>query len=239
MIDLQHLPIIGHRPDPERHRKFVLVAFEKSGTVGREFSTIPGVYVLTCDIQEPYEHWPIGPDAGHYTGDVYDVLNLGWDAIIAHPPCTYMTNAGAWCLHRPDKFPDRWQQLQDAAIMFWDVLHAEGCPLIAVENPVMVKYAKWIVGRDQDFTFQPFHHGDPISKLTCIWSRGLPKLKKTEVLNKADYGGYWENQTPSGQNKLGPSADRGDRRSDFSPRVARAMRDQWMPYILGEKGATA
>lgn len=220
-------------PLPQAHHKyFILIACEKSQTVGREFANIKDAYVLTCDIQAAYESDALPPNMAHYQGDIFDVLHAGWHLMIGHPPCTYLTNAAAWCLHRPDQFPERWDQLRDGAIFFWDLLNAP-IPLIAIENPVMVGYAKLIIGRGQDCTFQPYHHGDPVSKQTCLWLKGLPSLKPTDKLDKPS-AGHWENQTPSGQNKLSPSADRGDLRSDFSPRVARAMRDQWEPILLAQ-----
>lgn len=206
--------------------KFVLVACEKSGTVARAFSRLPGVYAMSCDIQPAYPTWN-GP---HYHGDVFDVLYAGWDMMIAHPPCTYMSNSGAWCLHRPDLFPGRWAQLYDAAVFFWDLLNAP-IPLVVAENPVMVRYAKWVIGEDQSCSFQPYEHGVPESKRTCLWLRNLPPLVPSNVLPKPA-SGHWDNQTPSGQNKLGPSADRGDLRSDFHPEVADAMAAQWGPILM-------
>jgi hypothetical protein len=99
-------------------------------------------------------------------------------------------------------------------------------PKICIENPIPHKYALGIIGRKYDQIIQPWQFGHPESKATCLWLKGLPKLKPTNVLKKPECG-YWENQTPSGQNKLGPSEDRGDIRSRTYNGIANAMATQW------------
>jgi len=102
-------------------------------------------------------------------------------------------------------------------------------PYIAVENPIMHKYAKEIIGHGYDFSAQPYEFGEPKSKRTCFWTKNLPELEPTDRLEKK--GDTWENQTPSGQNKLGPGDDRGKKRSEFFPGMAEAMAKQWGEVI--------
>lgn len=142
--------------------------------------------------------------------------------MIAHPPCTYLANSGVHWLHRD---PGRWKFMDDGAKFFKMLLNAD-IPKIAVENPVMHKYAVAVIGRKHDQTIQPYEFGHPESKRTCLWLKGLPKLESTNVLSKPQ-SGKWNNQTPSGQNKLGPSADRWKLRSVTYQGIADAMAEQW------------
>jgi len=96
-------------------------------------------------------------------------------------------------------------------------------PRIAIENPVGIMSTKW---RKPDQIIQPWQFGHPESKKTCLWLKGLPLLKPTKILPMPKCG-YWENQTPSGQNKLGPSEDRARVRATTYTNVASAMAKQW------------
>jgi hypothetical protein len=195
----------------------VLVACEFSGIV-RDAFIAAGHNAMSCDLLPTERPGP------HYTGDVREVIGPEWDLMIAHPPCTYLANSGAHWLHRQE---GRWEKMRAGAEFFRLLLDAP-IPKIAIENPVMHKYAVAIVGRRQDQTIQPFEFGHPESKRTCLWLKNLPQLRSTEVLSKPDCG-YWENQTPSGQNKLGPSPDRWKQRSTFYRGWADAMVAQWGP----------
>lgn len=199
----------------------VLVACEFSGTV-RDAFRAAGHEAVSCDLL-PTD--ALGP---HYQGDARDLLEPGrWDLLIAHPPCTYLANSGAHWLHRQQ---GRWPKMEAGARFFRQLLHAP-VPHVAVENPVMHKYAVAIVGRRQDQTIQPYEYGHPESKRTGLWLKNLPHLQPTHVLPKPERG-YWDNQTPSGQNKLGPSPDRWKQRSTFYTGWAAAMARQWGPYVL-------
>lgn len=193
----------------------VLVACEYSGVV-RDAFIAKGHDALSCDLL------PTESPGPHYVGDVRDILyQQNWDILIAHPPCTRLTNAGVRWLHERNL----WDEMKDAAQFFKMFLDAP-VPKIAVENPVMHKYAVEIVGRKHDFSIQPYQFGHPESKRTCFWLKGLKPLLPTNILTKPP-SGYWDNQTPSGQNKLGPSADRWKLRSATYPGIAAAMADQW------------
>lgn len=198
----------------------VLIACEFSGVVRDAFRAM-GHDAVSCDLLPSERPGP------HLQGDVLQYLGDGWDLMIAHPPCTYLTNSGVWCLHR-DK--DRWGKMRDGAALFKALLNAD-IPRVAVENPIMHKYAVKIIGRRQDQVIQPWQFGHPESKGTGLWLKGLPKLKPSKILQKPE-AGHWNNQTPSGRNKIGPSPDRWKLRSITYPGIAEAMAYQWGERLI-------
>lgn len=185
----------------------VLVACEFSGTVRRAFRQL-GHDAWSCDLL------PAEDDGPHILGDVRQVLNDGWDLMIAHPPCTHLAVSGARHFHRK-------QAEQAEALEFVRTLLDAPIPRIALENPVSVISSRI---RKPDQIIQPWQFGHPESKKTCLWLKGLNPLRHTDVLHDR---GRWENQTPSGQNKLGPSPDRWKIRSKTYPGIAHAMATQW------------
>lgn len=193
----------------------VLVACEYSGTV-RDAFTRAGHNAWSCDIL------PTESSGQHYTGDVRDMLHWDWDLLIAHPPCTYLTNSGVSWLHKRE---DRWSQLQAGVKFFQLFQNQPHIHRIAIENPIPHKYARIHIGK-YDQTIQPYQYGHPESKRTCLWLKNLPLLTPTHILDKPERG-YWDNQTPSGQNKLAPSPDRWKIRSTFYTGWAEAMAQQW------------
>lgn len=193
----------------------VLVACEFSGTV-RDAFIEAGHDAVSCDLL------PTESPGPHIEGDVLDVLDSGWEMMIAHPPCTYLTNSGVRWLHER---PERWAKL-DAASRFFRALLGAPVPMIAVENPLPHKYAVERIGRSYDQKIQPYEFGHPESKLTCFWLKGLPPLLPTDLLVRPS-NGHWNNQTPSGQNRLAPGPDRWKERSRFYEGVATAMASQW------------
>lgn len=194
----------------------VLVACEFSGTV-RDAFIAAGHDAISCDLLPSERPGP------HCVGDVSElILNEEWDMMIAHPPCTYLANSGVSWLERQ---VGRKEKMIEAALFFKFLLNAE-IPRVAVENPVMHGYAVKIIGRKQDQTIQPYEFGHPESKRTGLWLVNLPLLKPTNVLTKPKRG-YWDNQTPSGQNKIGPSETRWMERSRFYTGWATAMAEQW------------
>jgi len=184
----------------------VLVACEFSGVV-RDAFIERGHDALSCDFLDSDRPAP------HYQGDVRDILGDGWDLMIAHPPCTFLAVSGArW-------FKDREIEQQEALEFVALLLTAE-IPKIALENPVGVISSRI---RKPDQIIQPWQFGEDASKKTCLWLKNLPKLVSTDVIQKKVYA----NQTPSGQNKLGPSPDRAKLRSITYMGIANAMADQW------------
>lgn len=190
----------------------VLVACEYSGRV-RDAFIAKGHQAMSCDLL------PTDVEGPHYQGDVFDIINDGWDLMIAHPPCTYLSSSG---LHWNKRRPERARMTEDA-IEFVKRLMGVSIPKIALENPVGCLSSKF---RKPDCIIQPFHHGHPESKATCLWLKDLPLLQPSQMIDKP-VSGHWANQTPSGQNKLGPGVDRWKIRSTTYHGIAKAMADQW------------
>ena len=192
----------------------VLVACEYSGAV-RDAFTAAGHYAMSCDLL------PTESPGPHYRGDVMDVVRNGWDLMIAHPPCTYLTNSGVRWLYTT---PTRWQQLIDGAVFFRSLLEAP-IPRIAVENPVMHGWAQKIVGRRQDQVVQPWMFGHPERKGTGLWLKNLPRLEPTDDVSVAMAALSRREQHRI--HFLPPTADRWKIRSSTYPGLAAAMAEQW------------
>lgn len=194
----------------------VLVACEYSGRV-REAFRKAGHSAISCDLL-PAEQDSIY----HYQGDVFDIINDGWDLMIAHPPCTYLSVSG---LHWNNKIEGREQETEKALAFVRKLLRAP-IPKIALENPVGIISTRLY---KPDQIIQPYQFGDDASKKTCLWLKGLPLLKPTKYIEPRMVNGKprWGNQTDSGQNKLGPSEDRWKERSRTYQGIADAMGEQW------------
>jgi len=186
----------------------ILIACEYSGIV-RDAFIRRGHDAVSCDLL------PSDSDGPHITGDVFDLLDRRWDMMIAFPPCTHLSVSGArWF---PAKRADGRQQ---AGIdFFMDMINAP-IERIAVENPVGIMSSHY---RRPNQIIQPWMFGEDASKKTCLWLKNIPPLKPTDLLVKDIYS----NQTPSGQNKLGPSPDRAMVRARTYRGIAEAMADQW------------
>tara|TARA_R110002124_G_C8684242_1_gene492416 strand:+ start:49 stop:648 length:600 start_codon:yes stop_codon:yes gene_type:complete len=191
----------------------VLVACEQSGVVRDAFRN-KGCDAYSCDILPNNSEF-------HIQDDVLKHLDEGWDLMIAHPTCTYLCNSGVHWLH---KDPSRWDKLAEARGFFNSLLNC-GIPKLCVENPIPHKYAKDGDNGIGQYTqiIQPYQFGEDASKATCLWLKNLPKLIPTNIIKKKRYA----NQTPSGQNKLGPSNDRWKLRSRTYEGIAEAMANQW------------
>jgi hypothetical protein len=196
----------------------VLVACEHTGTVRDAFRS-RGHDAWSADLLPSQ-----GP---HHHGDVRDILHDGWDLMIAHPPCTHLAASGAgWTSHHP-----RRKQIgvrygltrviaQRKDLDFVRELLTAPIERIAVENPVSVISTRI---RPPDQTIQPWMFGHPEAKATCLWLKNLPTLRPTLVILQDRY----VNQTPSGQNRLPPTGNRGLLRARTYPGIADAMADQW------------
>lgn len=186
-----------------------------------------GVFrVISCDIEAADD----GEAVDHYEGPVQDLLALEWDLIVAHPPCTYLSNSGVSWLNRQE---GRWKLMEDGCAFFSLFLH-HPCKHVAIENPIMHGYAVNIIGRKYDQIIQPWQYGHDASKATCLWLKGLPLLHSTKIVEPTMVNGraVYANQTPSGQNKLGPSPDRAKLRSETYQGIAEAMANQWIGVLL-------
>lgn len=190
----------------------VAVLCEFSGTVREAFSKL-GHDAVSCDLL------PTERPGNHIVGDLKQHDWSGFDLIIAHPPCTYLSSSG---LHWNKRIAGR-DELTNEAVEFVRFIMNLPCERIAIENPIG-RISSAI--RKPDQIIQPFQFGHPESKQTCLWLKGLPKLVPTNILEKPA-SGRWNNQTKSGQNKLPPSKDRWKKRSVTYQGIADAMAFQW------------
>lgn len=192
----------------------VLIACEYSGKVREAFRKL-GHDAWSCDLLPADDNSPY-----HYQGDVFDIIDQGWDLMIAHPPCTYLTNAGVSWLYRKE---GRWDDMRDGAEFFRRLLNAP-IPKIAVENPIMHKYAVEIIGRRQDQVIQPWMFGHMEQKATCLWLKGLPELKPTNNVKEEML--KLPKTVAQRLHYLPPSKDRWKIRSETYQGIADAMASQ-------------
>ena len=195
----------------------ILVAYESSGTV-REAFRKAGHNAWSCDLQ------PADDGSNyHFQGDVEEWISdpviKRWDLIIMHPPCTALCVSGN--AHYGTGKPKHQQRIDaiEYTLRMFELAKANA-DRVCMENPVGVlpiKASQYI---------QPFEHGHAESKKTGLWLHNLPCLRPTRLMYKPACG-YWDNQTPSGQNKLGPSPDRWKVRSKTYSGIAQAIADQW------------
>jgi hypothetical protein len=184
----------------------VLVACEYSGTV-RDAFIAKGHDAISCDLL------PTDVPGPHYQGDVFDIIDDGFDLMIAHPPCTYLCNSGVRWLHTD---PERWNHMREGAEFFRRLLDAP-IPRKAIENPIMHKYAVEIIGRRQDQVVQPWWFGHGETKATGLWLEGLPPLIATNVVEGRE----------GRIHKMPPGPDRWKHRSTTFEGIALAMASQW------------
>lgn len=225
----------------------VLIACEESQRVCIEFRKL-GHEAYSADIQEPSGGHP----EWHVKGDVLNILNGGefstmdgaehsvdkWDLLIAHPPCTYLSNAGARWLYKNINGKtyiekERFEKGMDGKEFFMKCYNAK-CQHIAVENPIpsaiyyMPPYSQVI---------QPFEYGHPYSKKTCLWLKGLPELKPTALITEykpyCTSGSYTKTHDAryKGASRRGGSAKS---RSKTFQGIAQAMAQQWSAYLTGQ-----
>lgn len=156
----------------------VLVACEFSGTVRDAFAKL-GHDAWSCDLE------PSETPGQHYQGDVIDIIADGWDLMIAHPPCTYLTVTGnKW--FKPeyaDRFPTRHQDREDAKKFFMSLVNAP-IEKIAIENPIGIMSTFY---RKPDQIIQPWQFGHEATKSTCLWLKRLPLLKHTNIVSKGEF----------------------------------------------------
>lgn len=193
----------------------VLVACEYSGRV-RDAFIAAGHDAMSCDLL------PTDATGPHYQGNVLDIINGGWDLMVAHPPCTYLSVSGMHWTTRGLRDP----QLTEDALDFVRKLLDAPIEMIALENPVSVISSRI---RKPDQIINPYEFGHDASKKTCLWLKNLPKLASTNLIEPRIINGRkrWGNQTDSGQNKLAPSDDRWKIRSETYKGIAEAMANQW------------
>lgn len=209
----------------------VLVACEESQRVCTEFRKL-GHEAYSCDI-EPcsggHPEWHIQDDVlpllnGNcdfktVNGDMHNLIGK-WDLIIAHPPCTYLSNAGARFLYPKGVLNEYRLKLGLEAKVFFMKIYNADCEKIAIENPIpskvygLPKYTQ---------TIQPYEFGHPYQKKTCLWLKGLKPLQPTDVLPKekrqsTKIAGNWFNKG---------GKERQKNRAKTFPGIAKAMAEQW------------
>jgi len=189
----------------------VLVACEFSGIV-RDAFIARGHDAVSCDLLPTERPGP------HIQGDVLEILDQGWDMILAFPPCTYLCNSGVRWLYNPDgsRNEARWAKMIQGALFFKRILDAD-CEKIVAENPIMHKYAVEIIGCKQDQIIQPWQFGHGETKATCLRIKGLPLLEPTNIVDGRE----------ARVHKMSPGKDRGRLRSITYQGIANAMAAQW------------
>jgi len=189
----------------------VLVACEFSGTVRDAFTKI-GHDAWSCDLL------PTESKGNHYQGDVLDILDQGWDLMIAHPPCTFLCVPGA---HYLNKQPGRYEKMI-AAREFFMILKNSNIAKICIENPLPNKKAML---PKYDQIIQPWQFGEEFSKRTCLWLKNLSPLKYTKVMeNKGDR--YIRKDGTTSNSKWYAKANQKERSKTFQG-IADAMAEQW------------
>jgi hypothetical protein len=199
----------------------VLVACEYSGVV-RDAFIAKGHDAMSCDLL------PTDREGPHYQGDVFDIINDGWDLMIAHPPCTYLTYAATRHWNKPGR-----EELRNEALKFFLDLYVADIPKVAVENPVGYVNTVW---RKPDQIIHPYYFGDPVQKRTCLWLKNLPlldysktKLPKPEPIYICK-GEKRKGKAINWVEGLGGSSKENPRwkiRSTTFQGIANAMAEQW------------
>jgi hypothetical protein len=212
----------------------VLIACEESQRVCIAFRK-KGHEAYSCDIlpcSGGHPEW-------HIQGDVLEHLNDGWDMMIAHPPCTYLTVTGNSWFYNPNdkhlpmsersphpKFPNR-RNDQKEAIEFFKKLYNSDIPKIAVENPVGVMSTLF---KKPSQIIQPYYFGDSFSKKTCLWLKGLPLLTPTEIVSSGERITYKSGKRCAkwfADAAKYPPEERTKIRNKTFQGIADAMADQW------------
>ena len=189
----------------------VLIACEYSGTVRDAFAA-KGHDAWSCDIL------PTESKGNHIQDDVLKHLYKGWDMMIAHPPCTYLSNAGARYLYPKGKLNEDRYKLGLKAKEFFMALYNAPINKICVENPIP---SKIFALPKYNQTIQPYEYGHPFQKKTCLWLKNLLKLEPTNIIFKRQstkIPGNWFNKG---------GKERQKNRSKFFKGIAQAMENQW------------
>ncbi len=209
----------------------VLIGCETSGEMRRAFTAL-GHDAKSVDLLPADDR-----SNRHIVGDVRDHLHEGWDLLaVMHPPCTRLCNSGVRWLHTPPpgRTPEEmWAELDEGAALFSACWNAP-IPRVAVENPVMHKYARErIQNYQKPQIVQPWWFGEQAFKATGFYLRGLPPLQPTAKLVPPKPGTD-EHKVWSAVHRAPPGPDRWKFRSKTFPGIARAAAEQWGGYALEE-----
>ena len=199
----------------------ILIACEESGIVTTEFRKL-GHDAWSCDLMETSGGHP----EWHIRGDVVSILTAGWAMMIAHPPCTHLSNAGARHLYPKRVLSTERLRLGLCAKDLFMALYDAPIDKICIENPIpsrifgLPPYSQII---------QPYEHGHALQKRTCLWLKNLPLLVPTRVVGNSQstkVAGNWFNKG---------GKDRQRNRAKTFPGIAAAMAEQWAPLVTGDR----
>lgn len=218
----------------------ILVACEESQTITKEFRKL-GHEAYSCDLlpcSGGHPEW-------HYQCDVFNIINDGWDMMIAHPPCTYLAGSSVqWLSHPEDKhlsfderrvhpkYPNRRQDMIDS-IEFVKRLYDAPIEHIAIENPVGLLNSRW---RKPDQIVQPYLFGDEATKTTCLWLKNLPLLFPTQIVGKGERTIFASGKShpkwyADALSKAKTKQERQTLRSKTFHGMAKAIAEQWSKYV--------
>lgn len=204
----------------------VLIACEESQEVCKAFREL-GHEAYSCDILEcsgGHPEW-------HIQGDVLEIINKDWDLIIAHPPCTFLTNAAARHLFPAGKLnKERFQKGLEAKEFFMKLFNAR-CEKIVVENPTPSRIFEL---PEYSQVIHPYYFGDPAMKRTCLWIKGLPNLEHPEAKTLEKPAAVYVNKKGKRINfvdAMGSGKNRAKNRSKTFPGIAKAMAEQWGKFV--------
>ena len=235
----------------------VLVACEESQAVCIAFRNL-GYKAFSCDIlpcSGGHPEWHIQDDVMNVLRhDIISPFTTEWDMVIAHPPCTFLTVSNTYMNRGCSKYTaEQAKKFRTEAIMFFEFFTHLKNRFVCIENPIGIMSTLY---RKPDQIIQPWEYGHPESKATCLWLKGLPLLKPTELAKFTQYrckcgnvfdaelGKYgccgsaakprWNNQTKGGQNKLPPSPQRAELRAKTYPGIAAAIAFQYTSFIKSD-----
>ena len=206
----------------------VLVACEFSGIVREAFAK-KGHDAMSCDLLSTEQ------PGNHYQGDVRDILDEGWDLMIAHPPCTFLANSGARWLYTKDEFGNRvidlnrMYEVKMGADFFLELYNAN-IKRICIENPIQHKTARIMINKPYTQIVRPYQFGENSTKATCLWLKKLPKLHPTNIITPEKhttktgkvYDKWWFETC-----LISDLKERAKVRSKTFQGIAEAMAEQW------------
>ena len=223
---------------------YALVLCETSGQV-RDALAKQGAIAYSCDVLEDRS----GDGKMHLQCDAFEALDIRvWDIVIAHPPCTFLTTSAAWAFHDKPMFKGKPRNIKpgtligkkrrdarEKAVQFVkDIYNHPNAKRVCIENPKGFLSTMWMKYTQ---LIQPYNFGHDASKGTCLWLRKLKLLENGEYIEPRIVNGLprWANQTDSGQNRLPPTEDRWQVRSDTYSGVAAVMAKTWIGQIREEQ----
>jgi len=223
----------------------ILIACEESQAVCKAFRE-RGFEAYSCDLlpcSGGHPEWHIQGDA------LIEAYSGKYDLMIAHPPCTFLSGSGVqWLSHPEDKllpfderrphpkYPNRRQDMLDS-VEFVTALHNSPIPLISIENPVGLLSSRW---RKPDQIIQPYMFGDEATKTTCLWNKGLPLLKATDIVGKGErtvfasgksHPAWYADALKNARTK----AERQTLRSKTFPGIAKALAYQYGQFLISNQ----